>query len=465
MANKRHVVVGAGPAGLRAIETIRAHESDSSITLIGDEAAYSRMVLPYYLAGDIQEKALFTGDDGYFAGLNVETKFGAQVTGIDAAAKSVSLSDGSTVEYDDLLIATGSSATRPPIDGADLAGVQNMWNIEDARNFKANVSAGSRVVIVGAGFIGLIILDGLHGGGHTITFVELESHILPRMINAEAAEVVEAWLEKNGVRCITGTSVTSIGEHDGHRDVKLSNGDKMEADAIVMATGIRPNLDFASGAGIATGEGILVDGRMATNVDGIYAAGDVAEGPILHSDSKAVHAIQPTAFEHGRVAGSNMAGHEVSYAGSVGFNVVDAVGLQVASFGEWQSDADTIVVSSSITSVYRRLSWDGDRIVGAVMIGRASDVGALNDVGMVKGFIQAGTHLGKWKGYLKENPLDVRKPYVACKVAEGLLKSTLTGGESADRSYRHNNMSAKTQVSDWHGVLVGGIPEADSGSE
>ena len=177
MANKRHVVVGAGPAGLRAIETIRAHESDSSITLIGDEPAYSRMVLPYYLAGDIQEKAVFTGDDGYFAGLNVETKFGAQVTGIDAAAKSVSLSDGSTVEYDDLLIATGSSATRPPIDGADLAGVQNMWNIEDARNFKSNVSAGSRVVIVGAGFIGLIILDGLHGGGHTIAFVELESHI------------------------------------------------------------------------------------------------------------------------------------------------------------------------------------------------------------------------------------------------------------------------------------------------
>lgn len=465
MASKRHVVVGAGPAGLRAIETIRAHDSDSSITLIGDESAYSRMVLPYYLAGDIQEKAVFTGDDGYFSGLNVETKFGARVTGIDAAGKSVSLSDGSSVGYDNLLIATGSSATRPPIDGADGAGVQNMWDLEDARNFKNTVSSGSRVVIVGAGFIGLIILDGLHGGGHTITFVELEDHILPRMINSEAAEVVEGWLEKNGVRCITGTSVSSIGQHDGHRDVKLSNGDKMEADAVVMATGISPNLDFASSAGIATGQGILVDGRMATNVDGIYAAGDVAEGPVLHSDSRAVHAIQPTAFEHGRVAGSNMAGQDVSYAGSIGFNVVDAVGLQVASFGDWQSDADTTVVSSSITSVYRRLSWDGDRIVGAVMVGRASDVGALNDVGMVKGFIQAGTRLGKWKDYLNNNPLDVRKPYVACKVAEGLLKSTLTGGESADRGYRHGNTAAKTEVSQWHGVLVSGIPEPEAASE
>lgn len=465
MANKRHVVIGASPSGLRAIETIRTHDSDSSITLISDEPPYSRMVLPYYLAGDIEEKAVFTADDAYFAALNVETKFGARATSIDPSGKSVSLSDGSTVEYDDLLIATGSSATRPPIDGADLSSVQNMWTIDDARKFKAQVSAGSRVVIVGAGFIGLIILDGLHGGGHTITFVELESHILPRMINAEAAEVVEAWLEKNGVRCITGASVISIGDHDGHRDVKLNNGDKMEADAVVMATGIRPNMDLASSAGVATGQGILVDGRMATNVDGIYAAGDVAEGPVLHSDSKAVHAIQPTAFEHGRVAGCNMAGQDVSYAGSIGFNVVDAVGLQVASFGDWQSDSDTTVVSSSITSVYRRLSWEGDRIVGAVMVGRASDVGALNDVGMVKGFIQAGTRLGKWKDYLNNNPLDVRKPYIACKVAEGLLKSTLTGGESADRGYRHGNVAARTQVSEWHGVLVSGIPEPETASE
>lgn len=465
MANKKHVVVGAGPAGLRAIETIRAHDSDSSITLIGDESAYSRMVLPYYLAGNIQEKAVFTGDDGYFAGLNVETRFGARVTGIDAAGKSVSLSDGSSVGYDNLLIATGSSATTPPIDGADGEGVQNMWNLQDARNFKNTVASGSRVVIVGAGFIGLIILDGLHGGGHTITFVELEDHILPRMINPEAAEVVEAWLEKNGVRCITGASVSSIGQHDKHRNVKLSNGNKMEADAVVMATGIRPNLDFASGAGIATADGILVDGRMATNVEGIYAAGDVAEGPVLHSDSRAVHAIQPTAFEHGRVAGSNMAGQNVSYPGSIGFNVVDAVGLQVASFGDWQSDADTTVVSSSITSVYRRLSWDGDRIVGAVMVGRASDVAALNDVGMVKGFIQVGTRLGKWKDYLNQNPLDVRKPYIACKVAEGLLKSTLTGGDSAGRGYRHGNVAAKTQVSEWHGALVSGIPEPEAAAE
>ena len=467
MADKKHLVVGAGPAGLRAIETIRGFESDSSITLIGDEPAYSRMVLPYYLAGDIEERAVFTGDLDYFATLNVETKFGAKVTGIDSSAKTVALSDGSSVEYDDLLIATGSSATRPPIAGAELPGVQNMWGIDDARSFLASAKPNSNVVIVGAGFIGLIILDGLHGGGHKITFVELESHILPRMIDSGGATVVEGWLGKHGVNCVTGTSVTNINGHDGHYHLSLQNGDKIEADAVVMATGIRSNMDFAAGAGIETGQGILVDNKMETNVGGIYAAGDVAEGPVLHSSSREVHAIQPTAFEHGRVAGANMAGQNVSYAGSVGFNVVDAVGLQVASFGDWQSDADTTTLSSDITSIYRRLSWSGDTIVGAVMIGRASDVGALNDVGMVKGFIQAGTHLGKWKDYIKEKPLDIRKPYVACKVAEGLLKTTLTGqpATSGARGYRFPPIRPNTQRSPWHEVLVSGAPDKSEESE
>ena len=151
----------------------------------------------------------------------------------------------------------------------------------------------------------------------------------------------------------------------------------------------------------------------------------------------------------------------MTYAGSLGFNVIDAVGLQVASFGDWQNDADTTNVSSDITSIYRRLSWKGDAIVGAVMIGKATDIGALNDVGMVKGFIQAGTALGKWKDYINKNPLDLRKPYVACKVAEGLLKTTLTGkpAVSGGRRYRFPPIQPVTQKTPWHQVLVSDAPE------
>ncbi|MFQ5933160.1 MAG: FAD-dependent oxidoreductase, partial [Dehalococcoidia bacterium] len=150
MANTRHVIVGAGPAGLRAMETIRSYDPGSSITLIGDEPAYSRMVLPYYLAGDIEEQAVTTGDPNYFSSLNVETRFGRKVVSIDSKANSLTLDDGSSVAYDNLLLATGSSATKPPIPGADLPGVQNMWTLDDARQFLGKVSPNSNVVIIGA---------------------------------------------------------------------------------------------------------------------------------------------------------------------------------------------------------------------------------------------------------------------------------------------------------------------------
>ena len=462
MANgARNVIAGAGPAGVRAAETIRRYDPDSSITVIGDEPAYSRMALPYFLAGNIEEKAVLTGDSGYFSNLNVETRFGRSVASIDTGGNSVTLDDGSTVEYDNLLIATGSAATRPPITGADLSGVQNMWTLDDARGFLTGAKANGDVVIIGAGFIGLIILDGLHGAKHKVTFVELEDHILPRMISADGAAVVESWMSRHGVESVTGTSVTEISANNGRFSLSLQDGRSLEADSVVMATGIKPNMDFAASSGIDTGDGILVNNKMQTNVANVYAAGDVAQGPVLGSSAQEVHAIQPTAFEHGRVAGANMAGQSIEYAGSMGLNVLDAVGLQVASFGDWGNEADTTTVSSDLTSVYRRLSWKDDQIVGAIMVGRANDVGALNDVGMVKGFIQAGTKLGVWKDYLNKNPLDVRKPYVASKVAEGLLSTTLTGeaAGSGGRGYRFPAIDPVTQRSPWHQTLVQEAPE------
>ena len=458
---KRHVIIGAGPAGLRATETIRSYEPKSSVTLIGDEPAYSRMVIPYYLAGDIEETAVLTGDLSYFSTLKVDTMFGRKVTSIDPKAQTVTLDNGATVEYDDLLIATGSQATRPPLTGATLPGVQNMWDLQDARDFLARAKPNSDVVIIGAGFIGLIILDGLHGAHHKVSFVELESHILPRMIDAGGAAIVEGWMNRHGIRTITGTSVTEISHKNGRFGLSLRGGRELEADSVIMATGIKPNLDFAAIAGIKTRQGILVDNKLQTNIPNIYAAGDVAEGPVLGSRAKEVHAIQPTCFEHGRIAGANMAGQNLRYPGSLGLNVLDAVGLQVASFGDWRSDADTTTVSAEMTSIYRRLSWKGDAIIGAIMIGSANDVGLLNDVGMVKGFIQAGTHLGNWKDYIKENPLDLRKPYVATKVAEGLLKTTLTGqpAVSGGRGYRFPPIEPATQRTPWHKVLVVEAPK------
>ena len=176
---------------------------------------------------------------------------------------------------------------------------------------------------------------------------------------------------------------------------------------------------------------------MQTSVANIYAAGDIAQGPVFFGDRPTVHAIQTTAVDQGRVAGANMAGQEVHYPGSLLMNVVDVCGLQAASFGAWNdSQAEAVTIANAEGSVYRKLLWRDDQIVGAIFTGRANDVGMLTDVGMVKGILQTRTPLGTWKSFLQENPFDIRRAYVASGVAQKLVGTTLLGRPSQGRQYQ-----------------------------
>jgi len=195
-----------------------------------------------------------------------------------------------------------------------------------------------------------------------------------------------------------------------------------------------------------TDKGILVNERMQTNYPHVYAAGDVAQGLDLLGGPPAVHAIQPTAVDHGRVAGANMAGQDVRYSGSLLMNVLDACGLQCASFGRWSDAAEAMTIRNPDRPVYRQLLWDGDRLSGAIFLGPANDLGMLNDVGMVKGMIQTQTPLGEWKQFLAENPFDIRRPYIAARVAEKLVGATLLGRPSKPRQYRFANVQPAPQV-------------------
>src|SRR5262249_50297444 len=153
--------------------------------------------------------------------------------------------------------------------------------------------------------------------------------------------------------------------------VSLANGTEVEADVVIIATGIRANLDLVQGSGIKTDQGILVNERMQTNFPFIYAAGDVAQGPDLFGDKPAVHAIQTTAVDHGRIAGANMAGKDVRYPGSLLMNILDACGLQCASFGRWGEAAEAMTINNPERPVYRKLLWTGDQITGAVFVGQS----------------------------------------------------------------------------------------------
>ncbi len=448
-----HVIIGGGPGGMNAIETIRSYDADASITLISDEPAYSRMALPYYISGSIPVEQVNTGDDDYFTRLGVKTRFGARVTEVNPYASMVTLSDGSMVPFDNLLIATGSSAQQLNIPGADGAGVHNLWTVADAEKTVSALGSDADVAFIGAGFIGFIILNAMHKRGARLKVIELEGQVLPRMLDAQGASLVNSWLESKGVETHTGVSVQAI-EHgsDGVKTLQLSDGSSTRADVVIMATGIKANIGFLDGSGIETNQGVLVNNRCQTNVSNVYAAGDVAEGPDLSTGGQAVHAIQPTAVDHGRIAGANMAGQDVEYPGSLLMNILDVCGLQCASFGEWSGSGDVTEVINANRPVYRKLIWEGSTITGAVILGPADDVAMLNDMGMIKGLIQAKTDLGAWKLHIQANPTDIRRPYVATRTAEKMLALTALGKPSTHRSYQHAEDAGKDRGA--HQVFV-----------
>lgn len=445
----RNLIIGGGPAAINAIETIREFDGGaSSITLVSDEPAYSRMVLPYWLANQIPEKQVYTADDGYYTKLKVDRHIGQRVARIDAKAKTVALQDGKTLPFDNLLIATGSSAVIPPIPGSDLPGVHPLWTLAHT-SAVLKAAAGKpkpEVCFLGAGFIGFIVLNAMHKRGWKLHVVEMADHVLPRMLDAGAAPLVEKWLEGKGIALHVGSKAQKIADKNGRKHVTLSNGREIEADIVIVATGIRPNLELVQGSGIAVDQGILVSDRLETNIPGIYAAGDVAQGPDLLGDKPAVHAIQPTAVDHGRVAGANMAGQNIHYPGSLLINILDACGLQCASFGRWGENAEAMTIKNPDRPVYRKLLWTGDQITGAVFVGPASELGMLNDVGMIKGIMQTRTRLGAWKDFLRDNPFDVRRPYVGAKVGEQLVKTTLLGRPAKARQYRFDGSQPAPQV-------------------
>ena len=448
----RHLIIGGGPAAINAIETIRDIDGGSSpVTMVSDEPAYARMVLPYWLANQIPEKQIYTANDGYLDALQVERHIGARVTRVDPGGQNVALEDGRTLPFDNLLIATGSSATIPPIPGANLAGVLPLWTQAHTESVLQATRglAKPEVLFIGAGFIGFIVLNAMYKRGWKLHVVEIAAHVLPRMLDADSARLVETWLRQKGVSLHLGTTAQGIVDIKGRKRVSLANGTVVDCDLVIVATGIRANTDLVAGSGIKVDQGILVNDRMQTNFPFIYAAGDVAQGPDLLNEHPAVHAIQTTAVDHGRIAGANMAGQEVRYPGSLLMNILDACGLQCASFGRWgEAAAEAMSIHNATRFIYRKLLWTGDEITGAVFVGPANDLGMLNDVGMVKGIMQTRTRLGEWKEFLRVNPFDIRRPYVAQKVAQTLAGTTLLGRPSKARQYRFQNLQPAPQVTD-----------------
>lgn len=410
-----YVIIGAGPAGVTAADTLRKADPGSDIVMIGaePEPPYSRMAIPYVLTGIIAEEGTYLRkEDGHYDKSAINYRQGV-IASIDPKKKTLKLKDGSTQDYTKLLIATGASPVRPPIEGLDLPAVHHCWTLEDCRNIIKFADKGTNVVLMGAGFIGCIIMEALAGRGVNLTVVEALDRMVPRMMNEAAGNMVKAWCEHKGVNVHTSTKVTKLSPSkgaDGSLKVDLDNGKSIAAHLVVVATGVRSNIGFVEGAGLKTDQGILVDEFMRSSVDDIYAAGDCAQGPDFSTGGWAVHAVQPTAVDHGRIAGLNMAGKKAPFKGSLNMNVLDTVGLISASFGKWDGvkNGDHAEAIDAENFRYMRLEFDGDKIVGALSLGRTDHIGVL------RGLIQTEIKLGEWKDKLIADPHLIADAYVAC---------------------------------------------------
>ena len=418
-----HIIIGAGPAGVIAAETIRKHASTDEITLIGDETElpYSRMAIPYLLVGNIHEQGTHLRKSAtHFEDLKIKV-LKSKVDSAQAATKTIVLSNGQKLTYDKLLIATGSTPMRPPIPGIELPGIYSCWTLADARAIMDTMKPGSKVLQMGAGFIGCIIMEALAariktgqaGGGH-LSIVEMGDRMVPRMMGPAAGGMIKAWCQSKGVDVFTGAKVESIEKSGSGLKAKLSTGQTIEADVIISATGVKPTIGFLKDSGIHTKTGVLTDDHMQTNMPGVYAAGDCAEAFDHFTGTQMVSAIQPNAADQARVAALNMVGKKTALKQVTQINVLDTLGLISTSFGNWQGVAGGEQIELADKAGYKLLSmqFKDDVMVGCNSIGWTDHVGAL------RGLVEGKVKLGRWKEQLKSDPTQLMAAYIATAQAQ-----------------------------------------------
>ena len=427
-----HVILGAGPAGVIAAETIRKQAPLDRITLIGDERepSYSRMAIPYLLMGNIDERGTYLRKSPtHFADLDI-TVLQAAAKRVDVATKTIVLDKGEAIAFDTLLIATGSHPVRPPIPGITSEGVHPCWTLADARHIMALATQGARVLQLGAGFIGCIIMEALAARGVHLSVVEMGDRMVPRMMGPTAGGMIRDWCEAKGVEVFTGTRVESI-EPGTPLTVRLSNGKTMQADLVISAAGVRPAIGYLENSGITCLLGVLTDEHLQTNVPGIYAAGDCCEAFDKVSGKTIVSAIQPNAAEQARVAAMNMVAFARGVAphselkGVTQINVLDTLGLISSSFGDWQGRPGGEHVELTDVPAGRHLSlqFKDDVLVGC------NAVGWTEHVGVMRGLVEGQVKLGEWKDILKNDPTKLMQAYLAS--AQG--QNAWSGAQDARR--------------------------------
>ncbi len=331
------VIIGNSAAGLSCLETFRKLDRDSGVTLLSREGArpYSRVLLPYYLRKKVPHDNLFIRGDDYYSSLDAEI-LEATVVKVHPEQHAVELADGTRVDYDRLLVATGSSPVPPPVPGLSGENVLHLWTLDDAVRLDSCFDRAGHVVVLGSGFVALQGACAARSRGLGVAVVELKDRIMPTALDPHGAGLLAEKMIRDGVDLRTGTLTTNgTRAPGGGFTLNFAQGPPIETDLIIVATGVRPNVEFLQGTGVRIERGIVVNSRMETSLPDIYAAGDVAQVPSFGGRGSVVHALWPTAIETGSIAGATMACGATGYKGSLNMNVTQMFDLTVASMGDF----------------------------------------------------------------------------------------------------------------------------------
>ncbi|MBQ8967527.1 FAD-dependent oxidoreductase [Ruminococcus sp.] len=366
-----YVIVGNGVAAAGCIEGIRSADTESSITVISgeDHPVYSRPLISYYLEGRTTIEKMNYRPADFYEKNKVKVIY-SRAEHIDSKKQTITLTDKQKLKYDKLCLCTGSSPFVPPFEGLDAVEKKfTFMTMDDSLALEKALNPESRVLIVGAGLIGLKCAEGIAERVGTVTVCDLADRVLSSIMDNECAAVMQAHLEKHGISFMLGDTAVSFDKDKAH----MKSGAEVGFDILVLAVGVRAEISLAKEAGCDTDRGIIIDETMLTTVSNIYAAGDCTQGLDSASGEKRVLAILPNAYMQGHCAGVNMAGGKEAVTNAVPMNSIGFFGLHSITAGIYPADSE--IYEDHPAGGIKRLYIKNGRLAGYILIGEVDRAG------------------------------------------------------------------------------------------
>ena len=360
----KYVIIGNGAAATGAVEGIRSVDKTGSITVVSreDHHVYCRPLISYLLEGKTDEKKMLYRPGNFYEENGVTVIYGVSAEKIDPAAKKVTFSDGRALDYDALCVATGSAPFVPEVKGLRNVGrVHTFMTLDDAKALEKDLAPQSRVLIVGAGLIGLKCAEGILERCKSVTVCDLAPRVLSSILDDDCAAIMQHKLEDMGVEFMLDDTVAEFEENSAH----MRSGKTVGFDVLVMAVGVRANVSLIKDIGGEVNRGIIVSDKMETSLKDVYAAGDCTESTDITSGVKKVMAIMPLAYMQGRCAGVNMAGGEELLSNALPMNSIGFGGLHCMTAGSYTGECYEEKTSTSI----KRLYTEDNLLKGFILIG------------------------------------------------------------------------------------------------